>query len=141
MIENNHTEVLKESGTMFALFNKFKEACGQFNKKCTGKIEPLKRRQENLMTDLIQLGREIAEDVSMLLLEMGGEETRKEEDPPQSEKSEEFQKSMSALYKKVLTGGVRLENIERIFKGEKRLVLRNMTDGKPVIGERLGELS
>ena len=62
MIEGSKAEIGPKYGNMFSLFKEFKAKCSQFNQKCTQKIDPLKKRQENLLTELINMGKTVVEE-------------------------------------------------------------------------------
>ena len=85
MIDGGKAEIGPCYGTIFSLFKEFKAKCGQFNAKCTQKIEPLKKRQEDLLTEFINMGKTIVEEGRQMLLEMGGVETYSAEDPAPAE--------------------------------------------------------
>jgi len=80
-----------------------------------------------------------------VLLEMGGEETRRDDPVPEPETNEVPQAPETLktwlLYKKVLTGGVRTGDYEMVYDGKKRLAVSSTGLGYASDTERLGELS
>ena len=110
-------------------------------------MEPLVKKQEDLLAEFISMGRDVVREGKKLLLELGVAETAQAEaddwvvkkekvvdkvvDKVVAKKVEKEEgEDPYAGYKKVLTGGVRQKNYQRIFETEKKLVLRIIKEGK-----------
>ena len=147
LLESANDEIPYKPGNMFALFREFKARCSQFNKQCTEKVEPLVKKQEDLLADFISMGRDVVREGKKLLLELGVAETAQAEaddwkqkeavkvedkvDKVVAKKVEKVEgEDPYAGYKKVLTGGVRQKYIQRTLEGEKKLVLRIIKEKK-----------
>ena len=99
------------------------------------------KKQEDLLAEFISMGRDVVREGKKLLLELGVAETAQAEaddwvvkkekvvdkvvDKVVAKKVEKEEgEDPYAGYKKVLTGGVRKDHHERVFVGEKKLVLK-----------------
>ena len=101
------------------------------------------KKQEDLLAEFISMGRDVVREGKKLLLELGVAETAQAEADDWVVKKEKVVDKVVAKkvekeegedpyagYKKVLTGGVRQKNYQRIFETEKKLVLRIIKEGK-----------
>ena len=109
-------------------------------------MEPLVKKQEDLLAEFISMGRDVVREGKKLLLELGVAETAQAEaddwvvkkekvvdkvvDKVVAKKVEKEEgEDPYAGYKKVLTGGVRQKYYQRTLEGEKKLVLRIIKEG------------
>ena len=107
------------------------------------------KKQEDLLAEFISMGRDVVREGKKLLLELGVAETAQAEaddwvvkkekvvdkvvDKVVAKKVEKEEgEDPYAGYKKVLTGGVRQKNYQRIFETEKKLVLRIIKEGRKI---------